>query len=327
MSLEVRRYTSNDNILWDEFINNSLNGNFLHKRSFYDSNPANAIDDYSLLFFKKNKIVAAFPAVLSNEDGNIILNSHQRSTYGGVIINTEIGIIEALEIIKLIIENAHANKVFLIKIRNPFRIFYDRISDEIDYALWFHNFIIDDRQAEIYIDLSPEKSVIKNRYDNGNRYNVKKAWKHILVSVSEHLKEFWLILEKNLIEKHNQKPVHSFDEILKLKALIGESNIILFCAYKDNVLVAGCLVFKIKNALHAQYIAQDSLYQEFRPISAVLDYIIDWGKDNGFKYFNLGTANEGGKNINEGLFHFKESFGGRAVLRETMVLNLKKYNE
>jgi len=56
----------------------------------------------------------------------------------------------------------------------------------------------------------------------------------------------------------------------------------------------------------------------------VIDHIINWGTENKYSYFNLGTANEeAGRKINYGLFHFKEGFGGRGILRETMHLILK----
>jgi len=75
--------------------------------------------------------------------------------------------------------------------------------------------------------------------------------------------------------------------------------------------------------LHSQYIAYDYKYQEHRPLNAVIDFMIDWAIDNDFKYLNLGMATEpGGMAINEGLFRFKEGFGGRSVLRETSHLIL-----
>ena len=323
MSLELIKYGPSHFQKWDEFIRNSINGNFLHTRNFYDSNPANENDDCSLLFLKKNKIIAALPATMRDIGSERILNSHSRSTYGGVIIGTVVGMVEAVEIVRLIIEYARINDVTEIIIRNPFKILYNQISDEIDYALWYHNFLIKSREAEIYVDLTPEIAIIKKRYENGTKYNIKKALKSISVKVDENFENFWTILIKNLEGRYAKKPVHSLADINLLRQKVGGANIILFAGFQEEVLVAGCIVFVFNNTIHAQYIAQDDAFQDVRPVNAVLDYIIDWGKENGFKYFNLGTANEGGKVMNEGLFHFKESFGGRAVLRETMNLNLK----
>jgi len=308
---------------WDRFIESSINGNFLHKRNFYNSNILNKIDDHSVFFLKKNKIVSALPAICIDKNGYKILNSHLRSTYGGFIINEEIGVEESLEMVHLLIDYAKANSINEIIIRNPFRILYDRISDESDYALWYHDFLIKSREVEIYVNLEPSIEIIKKRYENGTKYNIKKAWKFVTVKESDDIGIFWNILTQNLEEKHGKRPVHSLEEINYLINNSGKDHFRFYAAYHNDNLVAGCLVFIInKIAIHAQYIAQDSAYQEFRPINAVLDYIIEIGNKEGFKYFNLGTANEGGKVINTGLFHFKQGFGGRGVLRETMHLKL-----
>ena len=81
--------------------------------------------------------------------------------------------------------------------------------------------------------------------------------------------------------------------------------------------IAGIVLFVFETAVHAQYIASDNKFQHLRPLNAVVDYIVQWSKKCGYKYFNFGTANENdGKKINYGLFKFKEGFGGRGVLRE-----------
>lgn len=319
MSISIQIFNQNKNEDWNSFVDKSINGNFMHKRDFYDSNPKNSTDDLSFFFVKKNKIIAILGGVLYEQNNILIFHSHLRSTYGGFIINQQVGVLESIQMVDLLIEELKKLRVNKVIIRNPFRIFYSKISDEIEYALWYHEFTIQSRELEIYVDLKLPLDSIRNDYDNGTKYNIKKALKSVVVEKSslDLLPSFWEILETNLALKFNKKPVHNLNEIQTLISNTGD-NIHFFGAYIDNKLVAGCLIFKINNlALHAQYIAQDDNYQEFRPINAVLDYIIQWGKENGFSYFNLGTANEGGKIINEGLFHFKESFGGRGVLRET----------
>jgi hypothetical protein len=324
MSISIQIFDQNKNEDWNSFVDKSINGNFLHTRSFYDSNPKNSTDDLSFFFVKKNKIIAILGGVLYEQNNSLIFHSHLRSTYGGFIINQQVGVLESIQMVGLLIEELKKRQVNKVIIRNPFRIFYSKISDEVEYALWYHDFTIQSRELEIYVDLKLPLDTIRKSYDNGTKYNIKKALKSVSVEKSslDLLPSFWEILETNLALKFNKKPVHNLSEIQTLISNTGD-NVYFFGAYLDNKLVGGCLIFKINNlALHAQYIAQDDSYQEFRPINAVLDYIIQWGKENGFSYFNLGTANEGGKIINEGLFHFKESFGGRGVLRETHQLTL-----
>lgn len=321
--MEVIRYTEDFRKDWEEFIATTINGNFLHTRAFYDHNEQNAKDDFSLIFFKKNKIVAVLPSIILVKEGKKIINSHARSTYGGFIISKSIGVKDALDIVNLTLDIAKKELADEIIIRNPFKIFYNTISEETDYAMWYHGFEIKFRELETYIDLRPSIEVIKKQYDKGTKYNIVKAWKHVQVEETEDFGGYWKILASNLYEKYKKEPTHSIENILKLRNNVGKDNIRLFGAYHENVLVAGCVIFVLNNSLHAQYIAQNNNHQEFRPINAIIDYIIDWGKNKNFDYFNLGTANEDeGKFINEGLFHFKESFGGRGVLRETVYKKL-----
>jgi len=301
-----------------------MNGTFLHAKAFYDHNPKNIEEDHSLLFFKKGKLIALLPAIAYQRDGKRVFHSFGRSTYGGIIINDKVGIDEAIGIIDLIIEESKENNINEIVIRNPFRIFYSTIHDATDYALWYRDFKLKGRELEIYIDLRKGIEAIRKRYENGTRYNIKKAWKFVTVKESNDIDLFWPILEANLAVKHGQKPVHSLAEIHHIIEMVGSEYVKFFGAYCNGILAGGCLVFVCgKKALHAQYIGQDSVYQEFRPINAIIDYVIEWGTEHGYDYFNLGTANEdGGRTINNGLFHFKEGFGGQGVLRETMHLIL-----
>lgn len=321
--MEVKRYTEEFRKDWEEFIAAAINGNFLHTRAFYDHNEHNAKDDFSLIFLKKNKIVAVFPAINFISGGKRVINSHARSTYGGFVISKSIGVKDAVDMVSLTIDVAKQEQADEIVVRNPFKIFYNTISEETDYAMWFHGFKIKYREVETYIDLRPSIDVIKKEYDKGTKYNTVKAWKNVNVKETEDFEEYWKILSTNLHEKFNRKPTHSIENILELRNNVGKENVRLFGAYHEDILVAGCVIFRLNNSIHAQYIAQNNNYQEYRPINAIIDYIIDWGKNKNLDFFNLGTANEDeGKVINEGLFHFKESFGGRGVLRETVYKKL-----
>lgn len=325
MKVEIVRYTEEHANAWNELVSKSINGTFLHSRSFFDHNPLNKQDDCSFLYYKKNKVAGVIPCNLYEREGKRILHSYMRSTYGGFVVNEENGVEEAVEMVEKLIAEAKALDVQEIIIRNPFRIFQRQLCDETDYAMWYHGFTLKSRELEIAIDLrAAAADKLKLRYNNGTKYNVKKAVKFVQVSESDDYKTFWYLLEQNLLEKHGTKPVHSLDGFNILKSNVGDDKIKLFAGFVDNKMVCGVVTFLFRNtAIHAQYIGSDSACQDIRPLNAVIDYIIEWGHREKFEYFNLGTANEqGGRVINNGLFHFKEGFGGRGTLRETMSLTL-----
>ncbi len=325
MSIEILPFDEKYRTDWESFIEQkALNSTFLHSRKFYDHNLDNKTADASLMFYKKNKVIAVFPANLYFNENGCILHSFLRATYGGFIVSKDVTVETALEIVEKTIEFAKGKRASQLIVRNPFRIFNTNLCDETDYAMWFHGFEIKSREIEITIPIDGDIKTVRAGYRSATRRSVKKAAQFIDVRVSGDIKNYWGLLEKNLAERHGQKPVHDYDSIVKLIESVGSDNVLLFAGYYKSKLVSGILIFKFNNlVLHAQYIALNNQLQNFRPVNAVVDYIIEWGNQRGFKYFNLGTGNENeGRSINNGLFYFKEGFGGRGVLRETMILNL-----
>jgi hypothetical protein len=324
MRLELLRYTDAHEKDWETFVAHALNGTFLHSRAFFNHNPLNKRDDCSFLFYKKNKVAGVIPCALYEKDSKFILHSHLRSTYGGFVLNQEIGVEEALEMVEKLIAEAKALNVQEIVIRNPFRIFHKQLCDETDYAMWFYGFSIKSRELETAVRLGDYQQV-QSLYDDSTKRSIKKSRQNVTVQLSDDFQSYWNLLEQNLIQKHGTKPTHSYSDFQILLKTIGNDKIKLFAAFKDLKMIAGIIVFVANNVvLHAQYIASDDLYQEFRPLNAVIDEIIQWGCNNKFTFLNLGTSNtDGGRGINTGLFRFKEGFGGRNTLRETMHLILK----
>lgn len=327
-TIEVLPYREDLKENWDHFIEQkAINGTFLHSRKFYDHNPLNASEDASLIFYKEDRIIAVFPAVLYLMNGCRILHSHLRATYGGIVLSKDVNVEIAIQLIGIIISIAKDKNVKQIIVRNSFRIFHKNLCDETDFAMWFHGFEIKSRELEISVPISGSLETIRSQYHNNTVRNVKKAMKSVEVNISNDFTRFWDVLEKCLLERHSQKPVHNLQSIKKLRENVGDDKILLFAAYYQNKLIGGIVVFNFAElVLTSQYIASDNDFQHLNPVHALIDYIIEWGNKKGAKYLNLGMANEdGGKKINSGLFRFKESFGGRGVLRETMYLNLFKY--
>lgn len=307
---------------WESFIrNNTRNATFLHSRAFFRHNPQNEADDASLMFYKNGKLRAVLPASGLQQEGNKIFISHPRSTYGGYVIDHSVGVEDAIEIVEATISFAKSNGFQQIVIRNPFRIFHQCPSDETDYAMWYHGFTTQKREVESVVTLQEDAEVY---YDDSTRRSIKKAWKSVTVKETEDFATYWELLTENLKTKHQTAPTHEVEEILLLRSLVGADKVRLFGAYAEERLVAGIVVFvSNQQAMQTQYIASDSNYQHLRPLNAVIDHLIKTGFREGFRYLNLGTSNEEeGKKINAGLFRFKEGFGAKATLRETMHLQL-----
>lgn len=310
---------------WDNFVKESaVNSTFLHTRKFYDHNPLNKAQDGSLLFLKKNKIIAVFPSVIYYKNGEMVLNSHLRATYGGVVVSNEVNVQAAVKIVEYIIQYARKRNVSTIIIRNPFRIFNTQLCDEVDYAMWYYGFKIKSRELEMVISLDRKIQLTKSQYHEDVSRNVKKAFRNVKVFELSNLQEFWVLLEECILEKHGKKPVHDFKSINRLIENVGKEKVLCFGAYYNHQLIGGCVLFVANNiVLHGQYIAANKNFQYLKPNHALIDHVIEYGCNMGFRYLNLGMANEDeGKIINYGLFSLKEHFGAKGILRETMILNI-----
>lgn len=322
MQFTVEVYKKEKEEEWESFIRtNNRNATFLHSRAFFNHNALNETDDSSLLFYKNGKLRAVLPASGLLREEKKVLISHPRSTYGGFVIDHSVGVEDAIEIVDTTISYARSNGFQKIEIRNPFRIFHQCPSDETDYAMWYHGFTIRKRKVESAVLLQENA---EDYYDDSTRRSIKKAWKSVTVEETEDFEGYWQLLTENLMTRYQTKPTHQLNDILQLRRLVGADKIRLYGAFTENRLIAGIVVFVAnQQTMQTQYIASDSNYQQLRPLNAVIDYLIKTGFQKGFRYLNLGTSNEDDpKKINAGLFRFKEGFGAKATLRETMEILL-----
>lgn len=318
---KIVRYSEYLSSTWDDFVESkSINGTFLHSRKFYNHNVNNRLADNSYLFYKKNKLIAVIGCTLNTER---VLISHLRSTYGGFVLAKKTGVESSIAIVQLFLEEAKRNNVKEIIIKNPFRIFYKTPADEFDYALWYFGFGILYRELEIAIPLHQQVN-IEAGFTEGTRSGLHKAMKALIVEESLEYKTYWGLLAKTLQQRHNVMPTHNYQEFCDLLENLGREKIKLFITKKDNKIIAGLVLFILNDVcVHAQYIAYDIAYQNDRPLNILLYTVSKWAQYRGYLYFNLGRANEDNGNIiNFNLFKFKESYGGCAILRETLHLKL-----
>jgi len=276
-------------------------------------------DDYSLLIFKKEKLIAIFPANKSGE----ILYSHQGLTYGGLIFKKNSRFEEEIESFKVVLDFIKSNGFLFINIKIIPKIYHTYPSDTVDYLL----FLLD---AKLYRrDLSsaifnPEKLNIQSNRLQGKKKGEKQG---LVIKEEIGFDKFWNnILIPNLERKHQVKPVHSLEEISLLKERFP-NNIRQFNVYCKNTVVAGATIFDTKQVAHVQYISGNQDNQKLGSLDFLFEYLIT----NVFKnkmYFDFGISNENnGQNINQGLLYWKEGFGARAITQDFYKIDINNINK
>jgi hypothetical protein len=143
---------------------------------------------------------------------------------------------------------------------------------------------------------------------------IKKAQKNNLeIRVDHSFSDFWEILSENLEKRHKAKPVHSLEEIVKLKERFQE-NIKLYNIYLEGKCIAGAVMYLTANVAHVQYISANECGKSISALDFLFDYLINHTSGD-IEYFDFGTSVErSGHYLNTGLSFQKQGFGGRGIV-------------
>lgn len=301
---EIRRYTHQDEKVWNEFVGRSKNGTFLHLRPYMDYHSAR-FTDHSLLFSDDHGIYAMLPA---NQVGET-LYSHQGLTYGGLIVDeraTVEGVCALFTAVNDYLRHHGISKVIYKAI--PW-IYHRQPSEEDLYAaLNVCNARIIVRHVSTTIPLS---SPIRWRRDH--RYGANKAFAEgVIVERSDDFDAFWQILSDNLWQKYGARPVHTIEEIKLLHQRFPHV-IRLYTASKEGHTVGGTVLYLCGEVVHAQYISASEEGKRLHAVDALFKHILteeQWDA----RYFDFGKSSDGdGHDLNTTLISQKEGFGGRAI--------------
>lgn len=266
-------------------------------------------EDFSLLIFDENQqLMAILPA---NKVDNTLF-SHQGLTYGGILLDEKIKLSDCISITKSVFEYLSAFGFKKLIFKEVPTIYHQLPSDELQYLMFVLQGNLVRRDVLSVLDIKSQFVFSRDR-KNGIKRGLKN---NLIVKEEADFKSFWNeILIPNLALKHQAKPVHTLEEIQYLYSKFP-NNIRQFNVYQNDKIVAGTTIFESKLVAHSQYISGNSDKNELGSLDFLHDYLISNVFKNK-KYFDFGISNENqGKNINEGLMYWKESFGARSITQD-----------
>lgn len=304
---KVEKYQPEQKSFWDSFIKEAKNATFLFQRDFMEYHSDRFID-HSLLIYKKEKLIAVLPANISGFE----LHSHQGLSYGGLVLGEKITFEETFQVFKSLLIYLESEGVEILKLKLLPKIYHQLPSDEIDYLLFLVKASLTRRDiTSCVLNEKPLKITSSNRLRG-----IKKGIKNELeVREEADFTSFWEeVLEPNLKQIHNQKPVHSLEEIALLQSRFPK-NIKQFNVYKNDEIVAGATIFESSEVAHAQYISANDEGRQTGGLDFLFKYLLAHFSNK--KYFDFGISNEAqGMRINKGLLNWKETFGGRSITHD-----------
>lgn len=309
----VKQYKPSDKEQWNKFVRDSKNGVFLFHRDYMEYH-SDRFQDNSLLFFEGERLVALLPANVSGG----AMQSHGGLTFGGVISGFNMKTLLMLKIFQALVEYCKEQDLGEIIYKAVPYIYHVAPADEDLYALFAFGAKLQVRNASSCI-CQPGST----KFGGSRKDNIRKAKKNG-VSVAESLDfdAFMNIANDTLTERHGVKPVHTPQEI-KLLASRFPEYIKLFASFKNQVMLAGLVMYESRNVAHVQYAANSKTGWGIGAQDVIEDYLINTYY-RGKKFFDFGISTEKqGRFLNAGLIGRKENFGASAVMYDTYLLSLR----
>lgn len=313
--MRVVSYTPEWKSRWDEFVASSTNATFLHLRDYMEYHADRFTDASRLVIDSNNRIVALFPA---NAEGTTVC-SHRGLTYGGLLVGPRHFDTSALlEAWQAITANLRANGFDTLIYKPVPAIYCSYPSDDDIYALFRSGATLTGCMTASVVPLS--QPLLLNQCE---RRQLAKAQKlDITVNEATDFAPYWTLLQEVLAERHDATPVHTLDEITRLKALFPE-NIRLFTASSpEGELLGGILVYYTGRVAHSQYIAISPEGRQQGAFAAIFSHIVE-NHCREVSYFDFGTSClDGGKILNAPLNTHKYHMGGRSAAYTTWTVKL-----
>lgn len=305
-------YGPGDRAAWDACVRASRNGNFLFLRDYMEYH-RDRFEDASLVARRGagEPPLALLPA---NRRGTT-LESHGGLTFGGWVCGAEVTAPAMLDLFAALQRRLAGDGVTLLRYRAVPHLYHRAPAGEDLYAL-HHLGARLVRRAPLSVIDQRRPLPAQTRRRRGRK---RAAAGGLVCGESADLAGYWELLTEVLRETYGARPVHTLEEIQRLRDAFPAS-IRLFTCARGETLLAGVLVFENETVARAQYIAASEEGRREAALDLLFDHLLrdvfaakDW--------FDLGTS-EGPEpgTLNEGVLEYKESLGARLVPQDTYEL-------
>jgi hypothetical protein len=269
-------------------------------------------EDHSLIFRGEGRApVALLPACRRGE----VLESHGGLTYGGVVSGAAMTAAGMLEVFDALLEHLRRESFTRLRYRPVPHIYHRAPAEEDLYALIRNGARVVHRTALSVLDVRHPLAAQERR-----RRGARKArTAGLACRESDDLEAYWSLLSAVLLETYDARPVHSLEEILRLRQRFSR-NIRLFGAFQGPDLVAGVLVYESPAVARSQYIAASETGKRLAALDLLFDFLLrEVYADKA--YFDFGTSESPDRQgLNRGVLEYKESLGARTVVQDTYEL-------
>lgn len=319
--MEIIEYSEKWREKWDNFVLESNNGTMFHLQKFFDYHVPGKFTFNHLMFVEKGEIKALLPGSLRNG----VFESPVGASYGS-ICTKDITFKESLDLVQLLIEYGKKTgiKEFFL---TPAPMIYEVYQNQnLDFAMLWSGFKFQLHYISSAIKLDKDRDIIARCHPTTRR-NIRKSLSNpdIRVEINERYDEFYPILLENKA-RHNVKPTHSYDDLIKLTQLLPDNLKLFMVYYKDKPIAGSSMFFANQTVAICFYNMLIYDYQYLKPIQRVMYEVVKYSTENNYKYVDIGvsqdTKAENPMTPSINLIDFKEKFDAKTIMRNTFHLKL-----
>ncbi len=319
--MEIIKYSDEWKEKWDRFVQSSNNGTMFHMQKFLDYHTPGKFKFDHLIFLEKKEIVAVLPGRLTNG----LFESPVGASYGS-IVTQDVKFAEAMEIVSILLQYGRENGIKEFEL-TPAPMIYESFQNQnLDFAMLWQGFSYKLHYISSAIKLDKERDILQ-RFAPTIRRNIRKTIKefNLRIEINDSYDEFYPILVENKA-RHNVKPTHSYDDLLRLKELLPD-RLKLFMVYYDEIPIGGSLMFfPAKNVALCFYNMLKYEYADYKPIQRVMYEVVKYCTENGYSYVDIGvsqdTRAQNPMTPSMSLIEFKEKFDAKTIMRNTFYIKL-----
>ncbi len=319
--MEIINYTEEWKDKWDRFVLESNNGTMFHMQKFFDYHAPGKFTFNHLIFLEKNEIAALLPGAMIGSK----FESPIGASYGS-IVTKDVKFKKAMEIVSTLLQYARDKGIKEIELTAPPVVYEDHPNQNLDFAMLWQGFQYELHYISSAIKLDPDEEII-SRFSPTIRRNIRKSFKNpdIRVEINEKYEEFYPILLDNK-GRHNVKPTHSLEDLLKLKELLPD-NLKLFMVYWKEKPISGSLMFFVNRTCSLCFYNMLLYeYEYLKAIQRLMYEVVKYSTDKGYSYLDIGvsqdTSADNPMTPSMGLIDFKEKFDAKTVMRNTLHIKL-----
>ena len=320
--MEIIHYTEDWKEKWDKFVEESNNGTLFHLQRFFGYHTPEKFTFNHLIFLEKGKIVALLPGAMVGDK----FESPIGASYGS-IVTKDIKFNKALELVTALLDYGKENGIKEFELTAAPVVYEDKPNQNLDFAMLWLGFSYSLHYISSAIKLDKDNDII-SRFQPTIRRNIRKSLSNaeIKVEINNRYDQFYPILLNNKA-RHDVKPTHTFEELLRLEKLLPES-IKLFMIYYKDIPIAGSLMFFVnRTCALCFYNMLNYEYEHLKPIHRIMYEVVKYSTENGYSYVDIGvsqdTKAENPMTPSLGLIDFKEKFDAKTVMRNTLRIKLQ----